>query len=87
MSPKNTSRSGRQAGGTGGGGHGGWFTPARITFLVLLALTLIFIFQNTRKVRVRLLIPEVVMPLYLALLATTILGALCGALFLRRRNR
>ncbi len=61
-------------------------TPARITVLVLVVLALIFIFENTRTTEIRLLIPEVSMPLWMALLGTGIIGGLCGAYFMRRRQ-
>ncbi|MER7044760.1 lipopolysaccharide assembly protein LapA domain-containing protein [Streptomyces jumonjinensis] len=69
------------------GGARQWFTPARVVFTVLAVLALVFIFENTRKVTIRLLIPEVTMPLYLALLAMFVVGALCGGYFFRRRVR
>ncbi|XUL92280.1 LapA family protein [Streptomyces galilaeus] len=81
MSPKTTESGGRT---------GQWerlLTPARITVLLLAVLALVFIFENTRDTRIRLLIPEVTMPLWMALLATAIIGALCGAYFMRRRRR
>ncbi|MCH0563423.1 MULTISPECIES: DUF1049 domain-containing protein [unclassified Streptomyces] len=61
-------------------------TPARITVLVLAVLAVIFIFENTRSTKIRLLIPEVTVPLWTALLATGLIGALFGAYFMRRRN-
>ncbi|MFD7231670.1 DUF1049 domain-containing protein [Streptomyces sp. NPDC059881] len=64
----------------------GRLTPARIAGLVIVVLTLVFIFENTRQVRIRLLISEVTMPLYLALLATWVLGGLCGGYLFRRRT-
>ncbi|MGP4112819.1 hypothetical protein ACTWP5_18165 [Streptomyces sp. 4N509B] len=66
--------------------RGSFFTPARILLLVVAALTLVFIFENSRRTRIRLLIPEVTMPLWLALFATAAIGVLCGA-FLRRPRR
>ncbi|MFF0434191.1 DUF1049 domain-containing protein [Streptomyces sp. NPDC004327] len=80
MSPKETSS-------TGGAGAGGVFTPARIAMAAVAILTLVLIFENTRQVRIRLLIPEVSMPLYLALLATTLLGGLCGYYLAARRRK
>ncbi|MCX4766189.1 LapA family protein [Streptomyces sp. NBC_01275] len=82
MSPK-TSESGGKT-----GGRGGAMTPARIAVLVLAVLALIFIFENTRTTKIRLLVPEVTMPLWVALLATAIIGALCGAYvtYLRKRR-
>ncbi|MHB9857972.1 LapA family protein [Streptomyces sp. YIM S03343] len=60
-------------------------TPGRVAALVLAALGLIFIFENTHDTKIRLLIPEVVMPLWSALLISAIIGVLCGGYFMRRR--
>lgn len=68
------------------GGRGGVVTPARVVVVLLAVLALIFVFENTRTTRIRLLIPEVTMPLWTALLATGLIGALCGAYFMKRRN-
>ncbi|GKQ39454.1 hypothetical protein ALMP_59810 [Streptomyces sp. A012304] len=64
------------------------WTPARIGVLTLAVLTLIFVFENTSSTEIRLLIPVVTMPLWAALLATGLIGALCGAYaaYLRRRR-
>jgi uncharacterized integral membrane protein len=80
-----TSGSGTRAGGAWRG-LAAAMTPARITVLVLAALALIFIFENTRETEIRLLIPEVTMPLWVALLSTGVIGALCGAYFMGRRR-
>ncbi len=84
MSPK-TSESG---GGTSGGRAGArdLVTPGRVAVVALGLLALIFIFENTRATKIRLLIPEVTMPLWMALLATAVIGALCGAYFMNRRR-
>ncbi|MGY0490818.1 LapA family protein [Streptomyces sp. WG-D5] len=66
---------------------GSALTPARIGVLVLAVLGLVFIFENTRHVKIRLLIPEVTVPLYLALLATAVIGAICGGYFVARRRK
>ncbi|MGW5862988.1 DUF1049 domain-containing protein [Streptomyces sp. NPDC055239] len=81
MSP-NTSTGGSKS----GSGGGGVITPGRIAVAVLAVLTLVFIFENTRHTKIRLLIPEVTMPLWVALLGTGLIGALCGAYFMRRRK-
>jgi len=60
-------------------------TAGRITVLVLCVLALVFIFENTRHVKIRLLVPEVTMALWIALLITFVIGAL-GGMFLRRRG-
>ncbi|GGV05092.1 hypothetical protein GCM10010245_10750 [Streptomyces spectabilis] len=64
----------------------GLMTPGRITVAVIALLTLVFIFENTRSTKIRLLIPEVTMPLWMALFGTAVLGAVCGAYFVRRRK-
>jgi uncharacterized integral membrane protein len=79
MSPK-TSESGTSKGG------GGAVAPARVIVLLLAVLALIFIFENTRETKIRLLIPDVTMPLWTALLATGLIGSLCGAYFMKRRT-
>ncbi|MER6126989.1 LapA family protein [Streptomyces sp. NPDC001795] len=84
MSPKTSRRA-----GTSGGMHQGrqhWLTPRRVAFVVLAALLLVLVFENTQKTQIRLVVPLVTMPLWLALLATGVIGALCGALFLSRRG-
>ena len=80
MSPK-TFESGGKAGGVRGA-----LTPTRVAVGALALLALIFIFENTRATEIRLLIPEVTMPLWMALLGTGVIGALCGAYFMRRRR-
>ncbi|ELP67541.1 LapA family protein [Streptomyces turgidiscabies] len=84
MSPK-TFDSGGKAGGNAAGTRG-LLTPVRVAVGALALLALIFIFENTRATRIRLLIPEVTMPLWMALLGTAVIGALCGAYFMRRRR-
>jgi uncharacterized integral membrane protein len=85
MNPKTSQGGSRPAGGKRGG-LGGMLTPARVTVLLLAILALIFIFENTRTTEIRLLIPEVTMPLWTALLGTGVIGALCGAYFMKRRG-
>ncbi|MFG2734627.1 hypothetical protein N0X72_24915 [Streptomyces carpaticus] len=65
---------------------GDFFTPGRITALLIAVLVLIFIFENTRKTRIRLLIPEVTMPLWVALLATGLIGLFLGMYLTHRRR-
>ncbi|KUO05953.1 LapA family protein [Streptomyces caeruleatus] len=78
MTAKTTSQSGRKPGRT--------MTPKGIIVLVLLAVALVFIFENTRETEIRLLVPLVTMPLWLALLAVGLIGALVGAYFMGRRR-
>lgn len=79
------SQSGRKAGVTQSGRRGA-LTPQGITVLVLPTLALIFIFENTGETEIRLLIPLVTMPLWAALLAVGIIGALVGVYFMGRRR-
>ncbi|MER7177314.1 MULTISPECIES: DUF1049 domain-containing protein [Streptomyces] len=69
-----------------GGKAKGLMTPGRLTVAAIGILGLIFIFENTRSTKIRLLIPEVTMPLWMALLLTGVIGALCGAYLIRRRK-
>ncbi|MGW4031477.1 LapA family protein [Streptomyces sp. NPDC004838] len=71
----------------GKGRLGGWFTPARTAVVVLVVLAIVFMAENTQKIEIRLIIPLVTMPLYLALLLMFIIGTLCGGLFFHRKSR
>ncbi|MFJ2957628.1 lipopolysaccharide assembly protein LapA domain-containing protein [Streptomyces sp. NPDC087270] len=74
----------------GGGRVREMLTPRRIAALVLCALALVFIFENTQRVKIRLIVPEVKMPLWLALLITFVVGGVCTLLWRwsgRRRAR
>ncbi|MEV0225064.1 LapA family protein [Streptomyces sp. NPDC050704] len=84
MSPK-TSKSSKRGSG-GGTGARSLLTPGRIAVIVLGVFALVFIFGNTRTTKIRVLIPEVTMPLWMALLGTAAIGALCGAYFMQRRR-
>ncbi|GGS03492.1 hypothetical protein GCM10010269_48000 [Streptomyces humidus] len=86
MSPKTSKTSAADSGGKSSG-LGGAASPGRIAVLVLAVLALIFIFGNTRATEIRLLVPLVTMPLWTALLATALIGALCGAYFAYSRAR
>ncbi|AXL87009.1 MULTISPECIES: hypothetical protein [Streptomyces] len=56
-----------------------------IPFAVITAIALIFIFENSASVEIRLLIPIVTMPLWGALLIAWALGMLACLFTLRRR--
>ncbi|AZM49542.1 lipopolysaccharide assembly protein LapA domain-containing protein [Streptomyces sp. WAC 06738] len=60
-------------------------TARRVAALVLAALGLAFIFQNTRRTRIQLLFWEVTTPLWLALLAVAVIGMIVGWMLQRRR--
>lgn len=76
--------------GSGTPGTRGWrdrLTPARWSALVLVALAVVLIAENTRQVKIRLLVPVVTMPLYAALLIMFVIGVLSGGLLAYQRNR
>ncbi|MER7202982.1 DUF1049 domain-containing protein [Streptomyces sp. CB01635] len=51
---------------------------------MLVVLVVVFIFESTRQVRIRLLTPEVSMPLRPAL--GSVSGAICGGYCISRRT-
>ncbi|MCX4904510.1 hypothetical protein [Streptomyces sp. NBC_00878] len=57
-----------------------------IPFVLITAIALIFIFQNSTSIEIRLLIPLVTMPMWGALLIAWGLGILACAFTLRRRR-
>jgi uncharacterized integral membrane protein len=62
-------------------------SPRLVVGLVLVVISVIFIVENTQKVKVRFLVPRVSAPLWLALVVTFLLGALVGWLWSRRAHR
>jgi uncharacterized integral membrane protein len=54
---------------------------------LLFVLVIVFIIENSRKVKIRLIIPEVKAPLYVAILIAAVLGSLITALLRYRRHR
>ncbi|MEU5285128.1 LapA family protein [Streptomyces sp. CA-278952] len=79
MSPKDVS--------SGSGRGTGWLTPGRILVAVVVVLVAVFICVNTDKVTIRVLIPEVTMPLWFALLAMFLIGLGCGGYLFRRKGK
>ncbi|WP_410535782.1 DUF1049 domain-containing protein [Streptomyces sp. KL2] len=67
------------------GGARGFPSPGRVLVLLLLAATLVFVFQNTARTEIRLLVPIVTMPLWVALLIPGVIGLLSGMYLVRRR--
>lgn len=55
-------------------------------FVLITAIALVFIFENRTSVKIRLLIPEVTMPLWGALLIAWGLGMLACAFTVRRHR-
>ena len=79
MSPKDVSSDGKTA--------KDMLTPGRIAVIVVAALAIAFICVNTEEITIRLWIPEVTMPLWVALVGVFLAGAVCGGYVFRRRTR
>lgn len=54
---------------------------------IALVVGLIFVFENTKQVPIRFLVPVITAPLWLALLMTFLLGGATGFLFSRHRAK
>ena len=54
---------------------------------LLFVLTIVFIIENSRSVKIRLIFPEVQAPLYVAILIAAVMGALIASLLRYRRHR
>ena len=61
-------------------------TPKQAGGLVLVALAVVFAFENTRRTKIRFIAPQFTAPLWLALLVPLVLGFGAGALFVHRRR-
>jgi Uncharacterized integral membrane protein len=62
-------------------------TPRQVSGAILLVLAIVFIVENTGKVGVRIIIPKVHVPLFVALLIAALLGSLGTLLIQWRRSR
>lgn len=80
---------------TGGDGAGDWdgkkqVSPTLIGLVVIAILAVIFIVENGDPVDVRLIIPKVEMPVWVAIVISIVIGAILDRLFQawwRRRRR
>lgn len=57
-----------------------------ILAVVLAILAIVFIAENHQKVRIRVIVPVVSIPVWAALAAMFIIGGACGLLVARRRS-
>jgi uncharacterized integral membrane protein len=62
-------------------------TPRRVTTVVAGAIVVVFVAENTRGVKVRLLIPEVTLPVWTVFAGGFVLGIFLGVLIWRRGPR
>lgn len=69
------------------GPRGFHLTGRQILAIVLAVLALIFILQNTDTTGVRLIVPKVHVPLFVALLIAAALGSIVTFLLMWRRQR
>ena len=60
--------------------------PRLIAALVLVVLLVVFIFENTRRTKIRFIVPQFTAPLWVALAVATLVGAAAGALAARHRR-
>jgi uncharacterized integral membrane protein len=63
------------------------FLARHLPALIVLGVAVVFIIENTRRIRIRALGPEVTAPLWLVLLITLVAGMLDLAPIQRRRRR
>ena len=59
-------------------------TPKQVVGLVIVVLAIVFAAENTRRTRIRFIVPIVTTWVWLALLVALVLGFAAGALFSRR---
>lgn len=57
-----------------------------VLIAVLAVLAAVFVVQNRQETEIRVIVPELTMPLWLALLATLLIGWVIGYLGRRRRR-
>ena len=60
--------------------------PKQIVGLLLLVLAVVFAAENTRRAKIRFIVPQATAPLWLAVLVPLVLGFAAGALFVHRRR-
>ncbi|MCC2276904.1 DUF1049 domain-containing protein [Streptomyces morookaense] len=61
-------------------------TPSRVVVLAVLVLLLVFVLENTGRITIRLIVPEVSAPLWLTLVAMLVIGWFLGR-FVHVRRR
>jgi len=61
-------------------------TPKRVAGVVVVAVAIVFAAENTRRTRIRFIVPIVTTWVWLALLVALVLGFAAGALFAHRRR-
>ncbi|MBZ4321017.1 DUF1049 domain-containing protein [Streptomyces huiliensis] len=85
-SKSKSSTSGPSRAGSMGGRLREAATTGRVVLLIVAVLALVFVFENTRHVKIRIIGPEVSTPLWLALAAMLVIGWLLGRFVTVRRR-
>ena len=62
-------------------------TPRMVGLIAAIVLALVFIAENTRKTKIRFLVPQVQSPLWVALLAAFAVGVAAGWFGARSRRK
>ncbi|MGH3343210.1 MAG: LapA family protein [Carbonactinosporaceae bacterium] len=69
----------------------GWLSrhmsPRLVVGVVLAVLAVVFVVENGTETRIRVLIPVISMPLWIALAGTLVVGFVAGFLISARRHR
>jgi len=60
--------------------------PKRVLGLLLVLVVVVFAAENTRRTKIRFIVPQATGPLWLAVLVPLVLGFAAGALFVHRRR-
>jgi len=68
-------------------GHKRSVSAGQILGGLLFVLTVVFIVENSRSVKVRLIGPQIEAPLYVTIIVAAVLGALIASLLRYRRHR
>ena len=61
-------------------------SPDTIVAIVLIVLGAVFVFENTKKIKIRFIIPKVEVQVWVALVAAIAVGVVIGWLLERRRH-
>jgi len=61
-------------------------TAKQLAGVVLVAVSVVFAVENTRRTKIRFIVPDLTVPLWLALIVPLVLGFAAGALFVHRRR-
>ena len=61
-------------------------SPRLVVGTLLVVLLVVFAFENRQQTRIRLILPQVTFPLWMALLGAAVIGAAAAALLTRQHR-